>query len=203
VKNCKEEGVSVMNREYCEMEIEGSLDRIRGFVVGFLEGQGIQGEAIFGEDHRVGHESRFGQMMRLIGVKGNRFHLIIGAGFLKLFKEALEKRKEELGLKITWERKISQASFGFRYRAYTRELGEELMALFGDLAEGLQVRDYVPRETFSPEGKGMEAYAPLHEYEIKATGTIYGPAKEVIDFYGRAEHHDMVELGDIKLEYAD
>ena len=42
-----------MNSEYCEMVIEGSLDRIRGFVIGFLEGRGIQGEAIFEEDHHV------------------------------------------------------------------------------------------------------------------------------------------------------
>ena len=192
-----------MNSEYCEMVIEGSLDRIRGFVIGFLEGRGIQGEAIFEEDHHVENESRFGQMMRLIGVKGNRFHLIIGAGFLKLFEGALERRKEELALKITSEKKISRASFGFRYRAYTRELGEELMTLFGDLGKGLQVRDYKPKETMMPEGKGVEAYAPLHEYEIKAAGTIYGPVRDVIDFYGSAEHHDMVELDSIKLEYAE
>jgi hypothetical protein len=59
-----------MNKEYCEVVVEGSLDLIRGFVVGFLEGRGIQGEAIFGEDHHVENEGRFGQMMRLIGVKG-------------------------------------------------------------------------------------------------------------------------------------
>ncbi|MBW2599700.1 MAG: hypothetical protein JRC60_06415 [Deltaproteobacteria bacterium] len=192
-----------MNSEYCEVVVEGSLDLIRGVVVGFLEGRGIQGEAIFSEDHHVENEGRLGQMMRLIGVKGNHFHLIIGVGFFKLLEEALERRKAELALKIISEKKIKQASFEFRYRAYTRELGDELMALFGDLPEGLQVRDYKPRETLLPEGKGVEAYAPLHEYEIKATGTMYGPVREVIDFYGRAEHHDMVELDAIRLEYAD
>ena len=193
-----------MNREYCEVVVEGSLNLIRGFVVGFLEGRGIQGEAIFGEDHHVENEGKFGQMLRLIGVvKGNRVHLIVGTGFHKLLEGALEKRKEELALKIISEKKIRQASFGFRYRAYTREQGEKLMALFGDPQEGLQVRDHKTRETVSPEGKGVEAYAPLHEYEVKATGTIYGPIRDVIDFYGSAEHHDMVELDNIRLEYAD
>ena len=193
-----------MNKEYCEVVVEGSLDLIRGFVVGFLEGKGIQGEAIFGEDHHVENEGKFGQMLRLIGVvKGNRVHLIVGTGFHKLLEGALEKRKEELALKIISEKKIRQASFGFRYRAYTRELGEKLMALFEDLQEGLQIKDYKPKETVMPEGKGVEGYAPLHEYEVKATGTIYGSAKDVIDFYGSAEHHDMVELDSIKLEYTD
>ncbi|MDD5723068.1 MAG: hypothetical protein PHY29_04925 [Syntrophales bacterium] len=190
-----------MNKEYCEVVVEGSLDLVRGFVVGFLEGRGIQGEAIFGEDHHVENEGKFGQMMRLIGVKGNRVHLIIGVGFHKLLEKALEKRKDELALKIISEKKISLASFGFRYRAYTKELGDELMALFGDPPKGLRVKDHKPKETVSPEGKGVEAYAPLHEYEVKATGTIYGPVSDVINFYGRAEHHDMVELDSIKLEY--
>ena len=192
-----------MNREYCEVVVEGSLDLIRGFVLGFLEGREIQGEAIFGEDHHVANENKFGHLMRLIGVKGNHFHLIIGVGFFKLLEEALEKRKEEITLKVISEKKIKQASFRFRYRAYTMELGDELIALFRDLPEGLHVKDYKPRKTVLPEGKGVEAYAPLHEYEVKATGTIYGPVKSVIDFYGMAEHYDMIELNAIKLEYAD
>jgi len=190
-----------MNKEYCEVVVEGSLDLVKGFVVGFLEGKGIRGEAIFGEDHHVENEGKFGQMMRLIGVKGNRVHLIIGLGFHKLLEEALERRKGELALKIISEKKISHASFGFSYRAYTRELGSKLMTLFGDPPEGLQVKDHKPKETVLPEGKGLEAYAPLHEYEVKATGTLHGSVKEVVDFYGKAEHYDMVELNSIKLEY--
>ena len=190
-----------MNKEYCEVVVEGSLDLIRGFVVGFLEGRGIQGEAIFGEDHHVENEGRFGQMMRLIGVRGKRFHLIIGAGLLNLLDEALERRKEEIALKVISEKKVRRASFGFRYRAYTKQLGDELKDLFGNPPEGLQVEDYQSEESVLPEGKGVEAYAPLHEYEVKATGTLYGSIRDVIDFYGRAEHQDMVELDDIKLEY--
>ncbi len=190
-----------MNKEYCEVVVEGSLDLVRGFVLGFLEGKGLQGEAIFGEDHHVENEGKFGQLMRLIGVKGDRVHLIIGAGFHKLLEEALERRKGELALKIISEKRIGQASFGFRYRAYTRGLGDELMILFGEPPGGLQVKDHKPRETVFPEAKGVEAYAPLHEYEVKASGTISGPVKDVIDFYGSAEHHDMVELDAIRLEY--
>ncbi len=191
-----------MKREYCEVVLEGSLDLMKGFMVGVLEGKGIQGEAIFSEHHHVENESTFGQMLRLIGGRGNRFRLIIDNGFFELFKESLERRKDELALKIVSEKKIKQASFGFRFRAYNRELGDELKTLFGNPPEGLQVKDYNPAEKILPEGKGMEAYAPLHEYEVKATGTIYGPVRDVMDFYGRVEHYDMVKLEKIKLEYS-
>ena len=190
-----------MNREYCQVVIEGSFDLMKGFVVGILEGKGIQGEAIFSEEHHVENESAFGQMLRLIGGRGNRFRLIIGTGFFELFKESLERRSDELALKIVSEKRIRQASFGFRFRAYTRELGSELKGLFGNPPEGLRVKDYHPAEKVLPEGKGMEAYAPLHEYDVKANGTIYGPVRDVMDFYGRVEHYDMVKLDKIKLEY--
>ena len=82
-------------------------------------------------------------------------------------------------------------------------MGDELKELFGRLPEGLQIEDYEPKETMYPEGKGVEAYAPLHEYEVKAGGRVYGFAGDVIDLYSRAERYDMVELGDINLEYAN
>lgn len=194
--------MSVMNKQYCEVVVEGSFDLIRGFVVGLLEGHGIRGEAIFREDHHVENEGRFGQMLRLVGVKGNHFHLIIGVGFLKLLEKSLERRKAELALKLISEKTIKQASFKFHYRVFTRELGDELKSLFGNLAEALWLSDdYKPKETVIPEGKGVEAYAPLHEYKLEATGTVCGPVREIIDLYGRAEHYDLVELGSIKLEY--
>ncbi|MCD6487583.1 MAG: hypothetical protein J7K35_09720 [Syntrophobacterales bacterium] len=193
-----------MNREYCEMVVEGSLDLVKGFVIGFLEGKGIQGEAIFGEDHHVQNEGKLGHMLHLVGMKGNRLHIIIGnCSQQRLLKDAMERRKEEIDLKLVSEKKIVQASFVFRYRAYTKDLGDELKELFDGLPEGLQIEDYEPKETVYPEGRGIEAYAPLHEYEVKAGGRIYGFAGDVINFYSRAERHGMVKLDDIKLEYAD
>ncbi len=191
-----------MNKEYYEIVVEGPFDLIKGFVVGFLEGRGIQGEAIFGEDHHVENEGRFGQLMRLIGIKGDRVHLIVGEGFMNILKEGIERRGHELALKIVSEKKIIQASFGFRYKAYKKDLGEQLISLFGDPPVGLSVADYESKETLLPEGKGVEAYAPLHEYEVNGSGRIYGSIKDVIGFYGTVEHRSMVELDAIKLEYS-
>jgi hypothetical protein len=99
------------------------------------------------------------------------------------------------------------AYFDFTYKAFTRELGSELKEIFGAISrdpEGLHMEaGYKPAEEVRPEAKGVETYAPLHEYELKAAGRIHGPVKDVIDFYGVVEHYDMVELGSIKIEYVD
>jgi hypothetical protein len=196
-----------MIKKYNEVVLEGALDLIRGFVIGFLEGSKIEGEAIFNEDHHIEKEGAFGQLMRLVGIRGDQVHLIVGAGFHELLSEALKKRKQEINITIVSVKEISMAYFDFTYKAFTRELGSELKEIFGAISrdpEGLHMEaGYKPEEEIKPEGKGVEAYAPLHEYQLKAAGRIHGPVKDVIDFYGVVEHYDMVELGNIKIEYVD
>jgi hypothetical protein len=117
-----------------------------------------------------------------------------------LICEAIEKRNLQNDIKIISVREITDACFEFSYHAYSRKLGDELKTLFGSLPSELRIeKGKGPKETVNPEGKGIEAYAPLHEYEIEAKGEIHGPVKAVINLYGEAEHKDMVKLGSIKL----
>ena len=196
-----------MIKKYNEVVLKGAFDLIRGFVIGFLEGSKIEGEAIFNEDHHIENEGAFGQLMRLVGIKGDQVRLIVGAGFHELLSEALGRRKQEVDITIVSVREISMAYFDFSYKAFTKELGNELKEIFGAISrdpEGLHMEaGYKPEEEIRPEGKGVETYAPLHEYQLKASGRIHGPVKDVIDFYGVVEHYDMVELGNIKIEYID
>lgn len=187
-------------KKYYEVVFEGSFDFMKGFILGFSEGRGIQGEAIFDVEHHIGNEHTFGQLLRLIGAKGNQTSLIIGSGLLDMIREAMEKRNLQNDLKIVSSREIIEAYFEFSYHAYSRKLGEALKTFFGSLPPGLRIeKGDGPKETVTPEATGIEAYAPLHEYEIEGKGEIHGPVKEVINLYGEAEHKDMVELGNIRI----
>lgn len=193
-----------MQKSYYEVDVEGSFDLIKGFVLGFIEGRQIEGEAIFGEEHHVENEEKFGQLLRLMGVKGNEVRVIICSGLHDLLSEALNKRKEEIHIKISNVREIAGASFDFSYKAFAETFGKELKKTFGNLPEGLGMEPgYEPKETLNPDAKGVEAYAPLHHYEIKAKGRITGSIRQVIDFYGQVEHNQFVELGPIKIQYKE
>lgn len=192
-----------MNKSYYEVVVEGSYDLIRGFVLGFMEGKEISGESIFEEEEHIKAEGTLEQLLRMTGIKGNRIHIIIGAGFYKLLNDAFVNVKGRMDLKVISVKEITSACFNFQYRAFTKELGDELKNIFSDLKGELKIRgDYSPEEYVMPEGKGIEAYAPLHAYELSAKGEIYGPARETLDFYRKLELYDMVELGDIELKYA-
>ncbi len=190
-----------MNKEYVEVILEGSLDLIKGFVIGFLEGRGIAGEAVFEEDQGLREGESFNQLLRYIHLKENRVHLMVGAGVHELLTEALKNRAGDIPIKIISVRKIKEARFEFRYRTYSRSVGEELKRLFQDLPGGVAVKGDPPREVVRPEAKGIEAYAPEHEYEIDGAGMAKGPAKEVIDFYGRLSRYELMELGEIGMEF--
>ncbi|MBN2568490.1 MAG: hypothetical protein JXB42_03560 [Deltaproteobacteria bacterium] len=193
-----------MSKSYYEVIVEGSCDLIKGFVLGFMEGKGIRGESVFEEAERIKVEGTLEQIIRMSGIKGKRIHIIIESGFYKLLNEALMKVKDRMDLKVISAKEIIDARFDFHYKAFTNELGDELKGLFSNLKGGLKIRgDYSPEESVMPEGKGIEAYAPLHAYKLSAKGEIHGPAMEVFGFYRKLELYDMVELGDIELKYAD
>lgn len=190
------------NRPYYEVIFQGSLEMIKGFVIGLIEGYELEGEAIFSDEHHADNEGKFGQILRLMAVKDKTVRVIICCQFHDLINEALERRKGQIPIVIQSVKKIKGASFDFRYKTFSVEYGEQLKKLFGNLPDGLAMTPgYSPEEIVNPKAKGIEAYAPLHHYELKAQGRISRFIRAVIDFYGEAEHNSLVELGPIKLEY--
>jgi hypothetical protein len=188
-----------MIEEYVEVVLDGPFDFIKGFVLGFMEGRGISGDVIFEETNRARGDV-FVRLLRFVRLEEDHVHLIVGAGIHELLKEALEKRQAEAPVRIVRVRKIGEARFKFRYRTYSRPLGEELKNLFRNLPEVLHLEGYEPKETLRPESKAIEAYAPEHPYAVEASGTVSGRAKEAIDLYNRLGRYEIVELGDIKMD---
>lgn len=190
-----------MTKKYYEVVIEGSFDLVKGFVLGFLQGRAIEGEAIFSAEHHVKHDEGLGQLLRHLTRHGDQSSIIIGEGIGQMLKEALTAVNHRLNLEILSIREISGAHFDFRFRTYAKKAGEVLKETFEDLPSGVALQDYELEENVRPHAKGVEAYAPLHDYEIKGKGRTYGDAKAVIDFYDRIEHNELIELGEIDLEY--
>ena len=188
------------NLPYVEVVLEGSGDLIKGFVIGFLEGRGIRGKAVFEADDSAGEEGALDQLLRLVSLKEDRIHVIAQEGVHELLTEALQKCKKELPIRVVSVRRIRKASFDFRFHTYSKSAGRELKSLFQNLPEGLCLEGYQPREVLNPDAKGIEAYAPEHDYEIQAEGTVRGEPAKVTELYDRLKHYELVELGEIRME---
>jgi hypothetical protein len=191
-----------MTKKYYEVVIEGSFDLIKGFVLGFLQGRGIEGEAVFSAERHVKQSEGMGQLLRQLTRRGNKSSIIIGQGVGRLLQEALARVGDDLDLKVLSIREIKSADFDFEFRTYAKKAGEALKDTFKNLPAGIALEGLDLKEDVRPEAKGVEAYAPLHHYEIRGKGRVTGDAKAVIDFYDRIEHNELIELGDIRLEFS-
>jgi len=193
-----------MNESYFEVTIEGNLELMKGFVAGFLEGRGVVGDVFFGDDYHIDGENPAGLLLRLTGIRGETCTVIVGTGLHNLLAVALEKRRRVVPLKILKVRQIVHAAFEIAFRTYSREAGAELKALLDGLPEGVgRDADFKLHEVLDPEGKGVDAYAPLHEYELDGKGRISGSVKGVFGLYHRLGRFEVAELGDIELTYGD
>jgi hypothetical protein len=189
-----------MDRKYFELVVEGEFDLVKGFVLGFLEGKGIRESAVFAREHHVKGDSDLKHVFRVLTGKEDQVRLLVDEGVCQSLRESLAEVREALPLRLVTTREISGAHAVFTYEAYAKETGDELKALFANLPEGLAVTDYEPEEKVQPEGKGIEAYAPLHHYEIRAKGKITGAVRPLIDFCDKLEQHPLVALEEIVLE---
>jgi hypothetical protein len=195
-------GEGVMNERYFEVVIEGSVELMKGFITGFLEGQGIAGDVFFGDDYHIEEENPAGLLLRLTGIRGKTCTLIVGAELHELLAAALKNRRRLVPLKILKVREILDAAFDVAFRTYSREVGKELNDLLDHLPDGVsRGAAFKMHEVFLPEGKGVDAYAPLHEYELDGEGRISGSVKGVFGLYHRLGRIEVAELGDMELTF--
>ncbi|MCX5841647.1 MAG: hypothetical protein NTY16_09395 [Deltaproteobacteria bacterium] len=191
-----------MNERYVEVVIEGSIDLMKGFVAGFLEGRGVEGDVFFGEDYHVEGENPVGLLLRLTGIRGETCTVIVGAGLHDLLSTALEKRQRVVPLHIRKVRPVNSAAFDVAFRTYSREVGAELKDLLSRLPEGVaRESGFEMKEALVPKGKGVDAYAPLHDYELNGKGRISGSVKGVFGVYHQLGRFEVAELGEMGLTY--
>jgi hypothetical protein len=189
-----------MNGQYYEVSVEGSFDLVKGFLLGLLEERNLTGEAIIAREHKIKKDHEFKDFLRRISGQEDQVRVLMNDKALEALEEALKNVREELDIKVLSIRKVGGAHFCFAYEAYAKEFGDDLKGLFANPPEGVSLSGYEVEEDVNPGVKGVEAYAPLHKYEIRGKGRIYGSAREVIDFHERLGENSLIQLEEIELD---
>ena len=193
-----------MNVQYYEVVIEGNLDLMKGFMMGFLAGRGIEGGVFFDAACHIEGECATGPLMRLVSAHGNANIVIVGSELHDLLVAALNKREHVIPLHIKKVRRVLSAAFDCKSRTYSREVGAELEEILSRIPEGVDGESgFEMHEKLDPEGKGLEFFTPLHDYELTGKGRISGSVKGVLDLYQRLERFEVVELGELELTFGE
>jgi hypothetical protein len=94
---------------------------------------------------------------------------------------------------------VKKAQFNFTAKTYGRPYAAEIKALLKKLPAGIELRDYKPLERENRDARGVELYAPEHEYTFEASGTLSGELGELIALRKKMDDHPLIETERIKL----
>ena len=183
---------------FYELVIEGSLPLIKGFIFGLLEGGRKKGTVIFSQENNIKAETLIELLLERMHLKESLWYVIVEEKLLKYVEKGLTTTTIDLKLKSV--KKIKTAAFKFHYEVYAEKLGKEIKKIFKKLPVSLKMSpDYQPEEETHPEGKGIEAFAPCHEYALKAQGEVEGPLAALLSLYQKLDEYEVVTKEQINL----
>jgi len=189
-----------MHGHYFEVVIAGHHEYIKGFISGLIAGRGLRREAFFGEDYDLDEENPIEMLGRLAGIRDEHTVIVVESQLLNILKELLDRREREVRMKVLSVRAVKEVSFTFSVETFSREIGKKIDGLLTEASSVLKITPpYAPKEQEIPEGKGVEAYAPLHDYEFQTRGSIAGDCGEVFRCYGKLKRYEVAELGPMEI----
>jgi hypothetical protein len=186
-----------MADNYYELIIQGDKKTSRAYLEGFLRGKNIRSGVIFCKDYKI--SSRH-------DIKGPDFrhehlHLICVTGIKTSILSAVKRAPESLSITVEMERALASISFEFSFETFNKEIGAKLKRMFHNPPKGVEIEDFDENEEILPEAKGVEAYAPLHDYQYKGGGKVTGDVEQVLFFHKKLKDLELVDVNDIQLAF--
>jgi hypothetical protein len=178
---------------YHEIIIKGDGALVDAYIKGFLSGRGIKSGFYFSREwpfHLPSLRERF-------KYHGEVEHVICVARIRQTIVGSINK--SDLDIEVAETRKIESLSFQFDFETAHRQTAASIKRTLAKLPEGVMLEDFEPVETVHPSGKGVEGYAPLHEYEFEGHGTARGDVDGVLRLHRRLRENTCFRTRDIEI----
>ena len=178
-----------------EMIVKGDEDMIFAYLEGFLLGKGIKDGVYFSQDYPV-NESFFRDLLKF---HGDVTHIICRARLRASVEAALRRGDEALEIDLVKVRRLRRSSFDFDFNVYNRPLATKLKRVLSSRPKTIKLVDFEKKLKERPDGKGTEAYAPLHEFAFEGKGRIEGEFSEVCRMHEKLSDISQVHTHKINL----
>lgn len=183
--------------KYYDFIIKGPERELCAYLNGYLRGKGVKSGYLFTGCHPF--ESHF--LKELIHYHGEVVHLICRANLRSMITAAVKQSPEELDSEIVESKPVTKATFGFKFDTANRSVAGAIKRLLGRHPAGVKLIDYEPEETFNPDAKGAEGYAPLHEYTFSGKGTIVGDVEGVLKVRQKLTGNEFIHCDEIEIHH--
>ena len=172
-----------------ELLIHGSEDSLESLL------EEHPGDAIRGSELRLASESFTDRILEFLHARTH--HVVFAsAGHARELARAIREHND---LRLESLREVMEGRFGFKAEAYNPEIGVKIHdALNSDLPAGVMCVD-LEKEQRHPEAKGVELFAPAHDYVYKSHGTIVGTPPGILEMNRRLHRLDFVHEEPLEL----
>lgn len=185
-----------MARAYYELVIIGEEKVTEAYVRGFLYGRGMSEEVLFAREHGFSRHH-----LKSLITHRDYLHLVCSASVRGTLASAVRRAPRDMEMELVSERKISKAWFHFKFDTFSRKVAGQLKRIFSSPPPGVRIPYYEPQELVQPDAKGVEGYAPMHEYHFFGEGSAEGDVHSLAGFYRKLEGNEFVEVEDVNLDF--
>jgi len=192
-----------MTTQYYEVVFEGHHKAIIGMLEGFILGSGNDWNYFFSDAVGVKSETFSELLLEWITMRTKLHHVILPEDFAQALQKALEKKELKHVKKeyVKSSQKIKEASFSFEAKTYGRTYAAEIKALINNLPEGLTLHNYSPVEKVVEDAKGVEMYAPEHDYIFETSGMLKGNIGSLIEIRKKMSAQPLITMKDIEITF--
>ena len=188
-----------MSTSYHEFVIQGPRDWLLGFLHGYLEARGRKERLLDGEHEGFDCEPLRERLRELLHLGAETSHLLVPDAVAEHVREAIRTAASaEHPVRLVGEEPVRCVRFRFSFAIYSKTHAERIRTYFRDLPEGARVEaDFKTVE--DPSAKGVEAYAPVHDFEFEGEGTVEGTVDGVVEVYRKCRNEELIQEGKIEI----
>jgi len=187
---------------FYEVVFRGKPKVVRGFLHGLTLGANPDAQVFFSFTDGINHEGKVERFVEKVGLRNPEVHVVVDAETSRIIKSLAKRIVQQTGLEIVTHRRVKSARLPFRFHAYTPKLDDEILALVKKIPAGVKLKDFRHNVTSDPASKGVEAYAPAHDYEATGEGELVGPVDLLVDLRRKMHDIPLIEDQDIELTLA-
>ena len=186
-----------------EAVFKGSPKAVRGLVAGLLIGSGQDDAFWFHKDTDIADPSaprtvrRAVEKLHLMPVSEVR--VVVDGNLAKLLRSHRTAIAASGVCELAELVRIKQARATLSYHTFARQYDDEVKALLASLPRGVKLADHNREVKRHPESKGIESYAPAHDYESCGDGALTGRFDLILAIRNQLDAHPLITFEPLDL----
>ncbi len=190
-----------MPSRHLEIVLAGPRGYTLGFVQGFLAGGGVSGEVLDAEAEGFDVATLREKLHEMLRPSVDTLHLVVPVRLVPAVRAAVAAATaRDRRVAVRHERSLAGARFQFAFAVYVREHGPAIRSIFENLPDGVRLAEgsAIQEKTWE-DGRGIEVYSPVHEYELSGEGLIEGDLTGVLRVHRACTDDERIRAGAVEL----